>query len=230
MSGFVTTSGGYSGYKIVDGKKVPAGRIARQQYFMRALANRVLALPTKRERAAVLSEAYEKGYVESDLNVKDWGALAEFMKDIDPDKIGMAVLPGAPGMNGNGSYWIVDYDKLPIVVAQQMRFEGDIEDDEDTTVEVLNGCGVAGAAGRVADKLQKAGFQITRQGNAKDFDFDRCRVITRKGNSPSVRRIASLLNCTDIRDENKSENDAHSADVTVIVGRDCSAADSMQAP
>jgi LCP family protein required for cell wall assembly len=218
---------GDSGYKIVDGKKVAAGRIARQQYFMRALANRVLALPTKRERAAVLSEAYEKGYVESDLNVKDWGALAEFMKDIDPDKIGMAVLPGAPGMNGNGSYWIVDYDKLPLVVAQQMRFEGPIEEDEDTTVEVLNGCGVAGAAGRVANKLQKAGFQVTKQGNADDFDHDRCRVITRKGNTPGVQRIASLLNCSDIRTESKSPNDAHLADVTVIVGRDFSAADNM---
>lgn len=214
---------GDSGYKIVDGKKVATGRIARQQYFMRALANRVLALPTKRERAAVLSEAYEKGYIESDLNIRDWGALADFMKDIDPEKIGMAVLPGQPGSEGHASYWLIDDAKLPTVVALQMRFEG--EEEDDSTVEVLNGCGVAGVAGRVADKLQKAGFQVTKQGNAPEFTYDRCCVISRNGRTPGVQRIASLLNCRDIRTEAKDGKSL--PDITVIVGRDCAESDSM---
>ena len=218
---------GDSGYKIVDGKKVAAGRIARQQYFMRALANRVLALPTKRERAAVLSEAYEKGYVKSDLNVKDWNALADFMKDIDPDKIQMDVLPGVPGMNGQASYWLIDDDKLPAVVARQMRFEGPDEEDS-ATVEVLNGCGIAGVAGRVADKLTRAGFQVTKQGNAPDFNYDHCCVITRQGRSAGVKRIASLLNCSDIRTEPKdAQGSDQLPDITVIVGRDCPRSDNM---
>lgn len=215
---------GDSGWKIVDGKKVAAGRIARQQYFMRALANRILALPTRRERADVLSKAYEKGYILSDLKLKDWGALAEFMKDVDPDKMGMAVLPGEPGMKGHASYWMPDDAKIPEVVAKQMRFEGGTDEDLSASVEVLNGCGVVGAAGSVAEKLQKAGFQVTKQGNAPGFTYDRCRVITRKGNTPGVQRIASLLKCTDIREESKGKG---LPDVTVIVGRDYSDSGSM---
>lgn len=215
---------GDSGWKYVDGKEVAAGRIARQQYFMRALANRILALPTKRERADVLSKAYEKGYIASDLKIKDWGALAEFMKDVDPEKMGMAVLPGAPGMKGHASYWMPDDAKIGEVVAKQMRFEGATDEDSSASVEVLNGCGVAGAAGRVAEKLQNAGFQVTKQGNAQGFTYDRCRVITRKGNNPGVQRIASLLHCTDIREESKREG---LPDVTVIVGRDYSDSGSM---
>jgi LCP family protein required for cell wall assembly len=218
---------GDSGWKIVDGKKVPAGRIARQQYFMRAIANRVLALPTKRERADVLSKAYEKGFIMSDLNLKDWDALAEFMKNVDPEKMGMAVLPGAPGMKGHASYWIPDDAKIPAVVAQQMKFEGGIEEDSNATVEVLNGCGVVGAAGKVAQKLQKAGFQVTKQGNAPGFTYDKCQVISRKGNTTGVQRIASLLNCTDIRTEAKGSKAKGLPDVTVIVGRDCADAGSM---
>ncbi len=59
---------GDSGWRIVDGKKVAAGRVARQQIFLRALANRILALRTKRQRADVLSNALEKGYIASNLS------------------------------------------------------------------------------------------------------------------------------------------------------------------
>lgn len=208
---------GDSGWKIVDGKKVAAGRVARQQYFMRALANRILSMPHKRDRAEVLNKAYEKGYIVSNLQINDWGALADFMKDIDPEKMQMAVLPGAPGSKYRASYWMPDYEKLPQVVAQHMRFAGASEDDMTASVEVLNGCGAPGAASRVADILQKAGFTVTKQGNVPGFGYDRCQVITRKGNTAGVLAIVKMLNCTDVREEEKTSG---SADITVIIGRD----------
>ena len=208
---------GDSGWRIVGGKKVAAGRVARQQVFLRALANRILALPTKRERADVLNNAIERGFVQSDLNIKDWNALADLLKDIHPEKMKMAVLPGAPGNVHGGSYWIPDIEKIPAVVAEQLRFEGSSEEDLTASVEVLNGSGVAGAAGKVAEKLKSEGFSVTKQGNAPDFTYDRCCVITRKGNTAGVLRIAKLLNCTDVREEAKADG---RPDVTVIVGRD----------
>ena len=210
---------GDSGWKLVDGKKVAAGRIARQQYFMRALANRILSMPHKRDRAEVLSKAYEKGYIVSNLRIKDWDSLADFMKNVDPDKMGMAVLPGGPGSKYRASYWMPDTAKIPQVVAQQMRFEGISEEDMAASVEVLNGSGVMGVAGKVADKLQEAGFKVTKQGNAPGFEYDRCQVITRKGNTAGILAIVKLLNCTDVREEKKGKG---LPDVTVIVGRDYS--------
>lgn len=209
---------GDSGYKMKDGKKVSTGRIVRQQYFMRALANRILSLPTRRERADILRQAYEKHYIESNLKLKDWNGLADFFKDVDPEKMVMTVLPGAPGRIGIASYWIPDDEKIPQVVAQNMRFEGNPGDDS-ATVEVLNGSGISGAAGKVADKLKKAGFEVEREGNAPDFTYDRCMVITHKGRTEGVRRIAALLNCDEIREEVKTGS-GKSVDVTVIVGRD----------
>ncbi len=208
---------GDSGWRIVDGKKVAAGRVARQQYFMRALANRILSMPHKRDRARVLSNAYEKGFIVSNLRIKDWDALADFMKDVKPEEMQMAVLPGAPGSRHQASYWMPDYEQIPQVVAQQMRFESVIEEDMTASVEVLNGCGVPGVAGRVAEQLQRAGFTVTKQGNASGFEYDRCQVITRKGNTAAVLAIVKLLNCTDVREEKQTEG---MPDVTVIIGRD----------
>lgn len=214
---------GDSGWKIVDGKKVPAGRTSRQQYFMRALVNRILAMPTKRQRLAALNNAYEKGFIVSDLKIKDWDGLSDMMKDIDPNKISMAMLPGAPGTIGHGrgaaSYWLPDDSKIADVVNKQMRFVDDTGDVSQVSIEVLNGCGIAGAAGKVADKLQKAGYQVTKQGNAPGFNYDKCCVIARNGNVAGAQKIASLLNCANVQEQPKSKG---SADITVIVGRDYS--------
>lgn len=205
------------GWVMRNGKKVAAGRVARQQYFMRALANRILSLPTKRERIKVLSNAKDKGFIMSNLELNDWGSLADFMKDTDPEKMQMDVLPGAPGNIGGGSYWIPDLQKIPQVVARNMRFEGVAEADLTASVEVLNGCGTPGIAGKVAERLETAGFQVTKQGNAPGFGYARSQVITRKGHTPGILAIVKLLNCTDVREEPKTQG---MPDVTVIIGRD----------
>lgn len=209
---------GDSGYEIVDGKKVPRGRIVRQQIFMRALANRVMSLPTKRERAEVLKQAHEKGYIVSDLKLKDWGALADFFKDFDETKMAMDVLPGQPGSVHGASYWLPDYEAIGELVARNMLFQGPVNtEDAGATVEVLNGSGIAGAAGKVAEKLREAGFEVTRTDNADSFGYTRCCIIAHKGKNERVERLAALLNCDDIRVESTA---SEGADVTVIVGRD----------
>lgn len=213
---------GDSGWRIVDGKKVPAGRIARQQIFLRALANRILALPTKRQRVDVLNNAIEKGYLQSNLSINDWNALADLFKDINPEKIRMAVLPGAPGNIHGASYWIPDMDAIPQVVAEQLRFETPTQEDLSASVEVLNGCGIVGAAAQVADRLKSEGFNVTRQANAPEFNYDRCLIITRKGTTAGVVRIARLLKCGNVREEAKADG---KPDVTIIVGRDYNAGD-----
>lgn len=209
---------GDSGYTEKNGKKVSTGRIVRQQYFMRALANRVLSLPTRRERARVMQNAYERKYIVSDLNMRDWDGLADFFKDVKPEKMVMDVLPGAPGNVGGASYWLPDYDEIRRVVAQNMLFQI-MPGEPNPSVEVLNGCGVAGAARTVADRLKEAGFEVTRMDNAPNRDYEGCRIITRKGKTEPVQRMAQILKCSDIREETVASS---AADVTVIVGRNYS--------
>ncbi len=209
---------GDSGYTIKDGKKVPAGRIVRQQYFMRALVNRMIGLPTKRDRAKILETAYERKYLVSDLNLKDWDGLADFLKDIKPEKVAMAILPGAPGRIGRASYWLPDTSQIPAVVNTNMLFLGN-PDEEKPKVKVLNGSGIVGMAGKVADKLKSAGVDVTRVDNAPKSNYVQSCIIAHKGKTEPVQRIASLLKCDDIREEKGMSG---GADVTVIVGRDYS--------
>ncbi|MCX8053086.1 MAG: LCP family protein [Armatimonadetes bacterium] len=203
---------GDSGYEIINGKKVPAGRIARQQIFLRALANRILSLPTKRERARVLETAYNRGYVVSDLNMKDWDGLADFFKDIKPENITMEVLPGRPGMIGRVSYWLPDTKQLAQVVSVTLLFQ-----EPNPKVEVLNGSGVAGAAKKIADQLIDAGYEVTRTDNAPKSDYYQSQIITRKGKTEAVMRLAKLIGCDLIIEDGAQKKSG--PDVTVIVGK-----------
>ncbi len=201
---------GDSGYEIIDGKKVSAGRTARQQIFMRALANRILSMPHKRDRIKFLETAFERRYIVSNLSMTDFQELADYFKDIKPEEVAMDVLPGSPGNVGGASYWLVDYDEAARVIARNMRFE------DTASVEVLNGSGVAGAAGKVAERLRQAGFEVTRTDNADTSSYGESCVIKHKGKTEPAQRVAALLNCTDVQ-EDATKTDG--ADITVIVGR-----------
>ncbi|MFQ3548355.1 MAG: LCP family protein [Armatimonadota bacterium] len=205
---------GDSGYEIVDGKKVPRGRVVRQQIFMRALANRVLSLPSKRERADFLRKCYENEYVVTNMNLRDWDLLADSIKDLMPEQMVMDVLPGKPQNIGGGSYWVLDEEAVRQMVATHIRFE---PITTPAKVEVLNGSGIAGAATKVASVLEAAGFDVTRTDNADGFDYEKCRIIAKSSDSEPVQRIAKIIGCTDIEEAAIREG---AVDVTVIVGRD----------
>lgn len=206
---------GDSGYKMKDGKLVAAGRIVRQQYFMRALANRILSIPTKRERADILRQAYEKKFLLSNLTIPDWGGLADFLKDFKPEEMKMNVLPGHPQNINGASYWVADMEQAQEVVASNLLFI-DKAPEESATVEVLNGSGITGAARKAAQKLTEAGFDVTRTDNAPNSDYSDCCIIASRGKKEPAERIARLMNCNDIREEDKAQG---KPDITVIVGK-----------
>ena len=209
---------GDTGYRFDEhGNKVATGRVVRQQQFFKALANRILALPTRRARADILQTAYEKKYIDSDLNAIDWGGIADYFKDADPEKIHMDVLPGAPKMIGRASCYAADKEKIPSVVAMDMNFIGSPA-EKNIFVEVLNGSGATGIAGSAKEKLESAGFQVTKTGNAPNFEYPKAIVIKRvKDNDGAVERIARLFNSQDIREETPTKGQP---EVTVIVGKD----------
>ncbi len=205
---------GDSGFEYKDGKKIAVGRIVRQQMFMRALANRIMSMEHKRDRANFLATAYNRRYIVSDMNLMDWDGLADIFKDIKPESVKMSVLPGSPGRVGNGSYWIPDEEELPKAVAIALLFQ-----DPPPTVEVLNGSGVVGAAKKIADQLEQAGFEIIRTDNAPKDDYLMTQVITHKAKAKTepIMRIARLVGSNDVTDDGIPNPNA---DVTVIVGKD----------
>lgn len=83
-------------------------------------------------------------------------------------------------------------------------------------VEVLNGCGVPGAAERVATLLREGHFIVERTGNAPEFGHTENLVIARTTDREAMEEVARRLDCPN---RLVQRNEAADVDVTVIVGR-----------
>lgn len=86
-------------------------------------------------------------------------------------------------------------------------------------VEVLNGCGLAGAADKVTNFLRNKKFDVVQMGNYRTFDIDESIVIDRKGNIKIAEDIADSLGINRhnvIQQVNKN----YLLDVSIVVGKD----------
>lgn len=84
-------------------------------------------------------------------------------------------------------------------------------------VDVRNGSGIPGAAGRLTEFLREAGFDVVDFGNADRFDHERTMVVDRIGDPRRAREVAAALRGVPI------ETDPDSSlflDVTVVIGDD----------
>ncbi len=90
------------------------GRTERQQWFLRALANKfkepsvILKLPDLFRLA--------NQYVVTDLSPEDMAKIATFGKDIKSNQITSATLPGHATCIHGGSYWQPDYEGAAVVL------------------------------------------------------------------------------------------------------------------
>ncbi len=86
-------------------------------------------------------------------------------------------------------------------------------------VEVLNGCGVRGAADRFTDYLRNNNFDVVNVSNYISFDVTNSMVIDRIGNMANAYKVAKSLG---IKNENVIQqlNKDYFLDVSVIIGRD----------
>ena len=85
------------------------------------------------------------------------------------------------------------------------------------SIQVLNGCGIAGAADRVTDFLRLKKFDVKYKGNAETWNYPYTLVISRTADMTIARQVASALatdRCVLMRTNDSTYN------VTVIVGPD----------
>jgi anionic cell wall polymer biosynthesis LytR-Cps2A-Psr (LCP) family protein len=100
------------------------------------------------------------------------------------------------------------------------------------TVEVLNGTGVAGLAGRTAELIRGFGYDVINIGNAGNSDHEFTEIIDRSSFSAEAERFAGIINCKRIvtaHEANSFQEDGmvmqledyeYKADFTLIIGRD----------
>jgi hypothetical protein len=86
-------------------------------------------------------------------------------------------------------------------------------------VDILNGCGVSGAATVVRDYLRARGYDVVEMRNYKSFDVEESRVVDRTGESQAAEKVAYALGINKARIIRQINPDYY-VDVSVIVGKD----------
>jgi len=93
-------------------------------------------------------------------------------------------------------------------------------------VEIQNGGGVTGMASEATERLRPAGFDVVEFGNLRPFDPDRPSVvIDRVGRSDYAQAVAKALGIDNVQSK---PNPNLYVDVTVVLGREWSAADAAE--
>lgn len=89
-------------------------------------------------------------------------------------------------------------------------------------MDVLNGCGVTGAAANVTAYLRARGYDVVEMRNYKTFDVSESLVIDRVGNLGTARKVAHALG---VKEKNiiQQLNQDYYVDVSVVIGKDYAA-------
>ncbi len=112
---------------------------------------------------------------------------------------------------------IQDTPKLAVEIYEQNPIM-DIE------VEVLNGCGIPGMAGKVSDFLRAKQFDVVRSENADHYNYDQTLIILRNENFDGLKKIADLFAMDEKKDPRVKHlpDDQLKVDITIILGKDIS--------
>ncbi len=86
-------------------------------------------------------------------------------------------------------------------------------------VEVLNGCGVPGAADNFTSYLRQNHFDVVQIGNYISFDVEKTLVIDRIGNTANANKVADALGI-DRKNIIQQINKNYFLDVSVVIGKD----------
>lgn len=85
------------------------------------------------------------------------------------------------------------------------------------SIELLNGCGVDGAALEVANYLRSKGFDVKYIGNAPEWNYSSTLIVSRVKDTDMASRVASVLKTQKMT---LIINNNTLYDVTVFIGSD----------
>lgn len=156
------------------------GRTRRQQQLIFAIL-RGLARPSSIVEMGDLVGGFAQ-YLTVDTTLAEASLvqLAFNMRDVRPNEIEAATLPGTVAMVGDASVVLPsDPEAGQMLAALRAGEPMTSSDSSGLRVRVLNGNGVSGSAGAMADRLEGEGFGIASVGDAERKDFALTTILVR---------------------------------------------------
>lgn len=204
-------------------------RIARQQYFVAAVARQVLAPSTlvRPNRVLKVMDAVTSSIkADEDLSTFDLARLGLRLRGAASGGLNFATVPvaDASARVGGASVVLLDDAALPGFFAG-LSPETESEVEPPATVQiapdairlaVLNGTGRAGLATEAAAALQGQGYTVSRTGNADQQGVATSVVLHGSGRADSARTVAASVPGAELRqDDSIGENG-----LVLVVGED----------
>jgi LCP family protein required for cell wall assembly len=209
-------------------------RADRQQKVLKAIFQKVTRLdmlPTLVAQAPQMWRTLQDS-VDTNLKLDQIIALARLASEVDPDDIRFGAIDEgytAPYTTEDGAevlYLLRDRMRElrdEIFTTEAVDEEGTDEDspleEEDATIEVLNGTLRTGLAGDVTERLREKNLNVTHTGNADRQDVEESLVIAHTDTPYTAQYIADILNLPQSAVVQGSDP-AADVDISVILGAD----------
>ncbi len=153
------------------------GRIERQQKFFRALLDKALNLSSVLKIPRLASIVSEN--LSTNMSVREMVSLARPFLSIKQEDVKTIMLPGEPKNIHGSSYVIPDQEKIDEIfywVKKECTLPKEEIQLSEIKIEIRNGCGKAGWAKTVGEKLKAIGFKIKKMGDASSYDFKKTLI------------------------------------------------------
>jgi polyisoprenyl-teichoic acid--peptidoglycan teichoic acid transferase len=216
-----------SGEWVRDGT-ADLGRIRRQQYFIRSLANEAVKTGFRNVTKvnAIINKTVDNLTIDPDLGLSDILALANTFRQVDPSVVQMVTVPTTRAFrNGQDAQILTPEKAAPLF--EQLRTFGKVTTPSlpknvtpaQVHALVLNGSGVGGRARAVSDALHAAGFTIAgTPTNADRNDYTTTEVRYASGSEDQAAyALAYLGGAGKLVKVSKA---TPGANVVIVLGRD----------
>ncbi|MDP8959468.1 MAG: LCP family protein [Actinomycetota bacterium] len=205
-----------------DGKWVSVeaddlGRIKRQQRLIFAIVEEAKRPSTITELGRLVEALGEHVTADSGLSSRSLVQLGWDMRSLTVEQTEAVALPVDFAPEGGVSYLVTKQPEASRVL-QAFR-TGERLDRAvlgPPKLQVLNGNGIAGAAGRMAERLEGEGYPIVQVGDADRQDYQQTLVIARPEELPRAEEVLATIGFGEVLPGEVPSQ----IDVIVVVGED----------
>lgn len=201
-------------------------RAENQQKFLKAIVEQKVKL-TNLPRL-LRAGKFIMQRIDTDMDWRTAYGLIKVLRGMDTGNILHLTLPVEDKKLGGVWYFEAPSKQL---MDQQARIAAFLTGGEEQSpalpeqplrVQVLNGCGVPGAAGRATEMIRGPAVKLDSPANADRYDYEWTIIKYRQGTRETAQRLAQRLGVKRPRLRQVAQSEGEGPDLTIILGHDFS--------